>query len=91
MQVVEDRDRPKRCFSFSFVSFCFVFGGPGSGFGGPGGGLLGSSKSSGKAITETIKKKATTRTTDNRKRNKQKKQNKQKQQNTGYVVLLPSD
>ena len=32
-------------------------GGPGGGFGGPGGGFLGSSKSSGKAITETTKKK----------------------------------
>ena len=39
-----------------------AFGGPGGGFGGPGGGFLGSSKSSGKATTETTKKKATTRT-----------------------------
>ena len=50
-----------------FVLFCssfgFVFGGPGSGFGGPGGGFLGSSESSGKATTENIKRKATTRAT----------------------------
>ena len=49
----------------SFV-FCFVFlllGGPGGDFGGPGGGCLCSSKSSGKATTETIRKTATTRTT----------------------------
>ena len=42
---------------FRFVlfcfSFCFAFGGPEGGFGGPGGGFLGSSKSSGKATTET--------------------------------------
>ena len=51
-------------FSFCLVFwFSFVFGGPGGGFGGPGGGFLSSSKSSGKATTETIKKKATTRAT----------------------------
>ena len=51
-----------RCV-FCFVFRFFVFGGPGGGFGGPGGGFLGSSKSSGEAFTESIKKKATTRTT----------------------------
>ena len=45
------------------VSSGGAFGGPGGGFGGPGGGFLCNSKSSGKATTETIKKKATTRTT----------------------------
>ena len=32
-----------------------MFGGPGDGFGDPGGGFLSSSKSSGKATTETTK------------------------------------
>ena len=59
------RDRAKQRFCLVFVCFLFylVFGGPGGGFGGPGGGFLVSSKSCGKATTETIKKKATTRTT----------------------------
>ena len=68
---------------FRFVlfcfSFCFVVGGPGGGFGGPGAGFLVRSKSSGKATTETTKKKATKTTTRTSKNLQNKTKNETKQ------------
>ena len=59
---------------------------PGGGRGCPGGGFVGSSKRSGKATTETIKKKATARTAQTNKNNA----NKIKQNNNKTMLSLDS-